>query len=343
MPRPRLADAGLRVLAASGAAAIARRASKARGVIFTLHRVLPDTPGPFSPMSFLQIAPDFLDFVIGRVRQLGFDPVGMDEAVARIESAAPARPFVALTFDDAYRDNLVHALPILRRRRCPFTLFVPTAFVDGLGELMEQAVEEIVASQTALAFDHAAGTEYLVATTPVEKRLAFERIYRMLRAMPEDERRRALRGLADRYDFDLAAHCRRLVMDWDELGAFAADPLCTIGAHTVHHYALAKLSEPEARAEIEQSVRVIEAQFGRRPAHFAYPYGGPAAAGDREYALVRELGLLSAVTTRREAVFAHDRHALHSLPRVTLSGRYQSRRYFDVYLTPWLLKLVPGY
>jgi peptidoglycan/xylan/chitin deacetylase (PgdA/CDA1 family) len=165
----------------------------------------------------------------------------------------------------------------------------------------------------------------------------------MLRAMPEDERRERLRGLADRYDFDFAAHCRRLVMDWDELGTFATDPLCTIGAHTVHHYALAKLSDTEARAEIEHSVRVIEAQFGRRPAHFAYPYGGPAAVGDREFALVRELGLTSAVTTRREATFAGDRHALHALPRVTLSGRYQSRRYFDAYLTPWLLGLVSGY
>jgi peptidoglycan/xylan/chitin deacetylase (PgdA/CDA1 family) len=48
---------------------------------------------------------------------------------------------VVLTFDDAYRDFLVHALPALQRHGFPATLFVPTSFVgataqwlQGLGE-----------------------------------------------------------------------------------------------------------------------------------------------------------------------------------------------------------------
>jgi peptidoglycan/xylan/chitin deacetylase (PgdA/CDA1 family) len=339
----RTAALGLELLAASGAPRLARPASKARGVILTLHRVLPERPGPFAPTAFLQVTPDFLAFAIERVRQLGFDPVGMDEAVARIESDRPGKPFVAFTFDDAYRDNLLHALPVLRQQHCPFTLFVPTAFVDGVGELMEQALEAIVERETALAVDHPGGTEFVVCATLGEKRAAYERIYRLLRGLPEQHRRVALRSLAARYGLDLAAQCRSLVMDWQELGAFATEPLCTIGAHTVHHYALAGLTDTEARSEIEQSVRVIEAQFGRRPAHIAYPYGGPGAVGEREFAMVRELGLVSALTTRRQAVFASDRHSLQALPRVTLSGLYQSRRAFDVYLTPWLLRLVPGY
>ena len=35
---------------------------------------------------------------------------------------------VALTFDDGYHDNLVHALPVLREFRLPATIFVTTAF-----------------------------------------------------------------------------------------------------------------------------------------------------------------------------------------------------------------------
>ncbi|MEK7247760.1 MAG: glycoside hydrolase family 38 C-terminal domain-containing protein, partial [Chloroflexota bacterium] len=46
------------------------------------------------------------------------------------ESDFPEKRFAVFTFDDAYRDNLKYALPVLRRHQCPFTLYVPTALVD---------------------------------------------------------------------------------------------------------------------------------------------------------------------------------------------------------------------
>src|SRR5690606_29951872 len=98
-----------------------RKMSSARGLIFTLHRILPDKPAQFSPNAILQVQPEFLDYVIERMRDLGFDIVSMDEALERL--AAPegsCKPFMVLTFDDAYRDNLHHALPILRRQQAPF-------------------------------------------------------------------------------------------------------------------------------------------------------------------------------------------------------------------------------
>src|SRR5690606_14418911 len=113
-----------------------------RGVIFTLHRVLPDTPADFSPNAILQVRPDFLEAAIRRVRALGLDIVDIDEAIRRIESDEPVRRFVVFTFDDAYRDNHRYALPILRRNQCPFTLYVPTALVDGVGEVWWQALED---------------------------------------------------------------------------------------------------------------------------------------------------------------------------------------------------------
>src|SRR5687768_3340268 len=101
-----------------------RRLSRCRGVIFTLHRVLPEDPADFSPNAILQVKPDFLDFTIRHVRELGLDIVDLGEALRRIESDAPERRFVVFTFDDAYRDNLRYALPVLRRNQCPFTLYV---------------------------------------------------------------------------------------------------------------------------------------------------------------------------------------------------------------------------
>jgi len=46
-------------------------------------------------------------------------------------AAGPSRPLVALTFDDAYRNFVEVAWPLLAERRLPATLFVPVGFVEG--------------------------------------------------------------------------------------------------------------------------------------------------------------------------------------------------------------------
>lgn len=310
-----------------------RRRSSCRGVIFTLHRVLPDEPADFSPNAILQIKPAFLAYAIAQVRRLGFDTVSLDEGLRRLNSDAPEKPFVVFTFDDAYRDNLIHALPILRHLECPFTLYVPTALVDGIGEIWWQALEDIVAGQQAIAIRTDGATEYFDCRTLAEKRRTYEALYWRMRRMPEHDRVALIHELARQYGFDLQAQCRELIMDWNELKAFGHERLCTIGAHTVHHYELAKLAPEEARSEIDESLRILTAQFGARPRHLSYPIGAAVSAGPREAAIARELGLASAVTTRPGGLYALDRQRPHLLPRISLNGLFQARRYIDVFAT----------
>ncbi len=330
------------LLWASQLPALIRRLSTSKGVIFTLHRVLPEDPADFSPNAILQVRPDFLEFVIQRLRELRIDIVDLDEAIRRIETPERTRPFVVFTFDDAYRDNLRYALPILRRNQCPFTLYVPTALVDGVGEIWWQALEDIIAQQEAVAVTYLGETDYLPTKTLREKQEAYDDLYWRMRAMPEPDRVQLIRALAGQYGLDLDAHCRDLIMDWAELKTFAGEQLCTIGAHTVHHYELAKLPPAEARNEIEQSVRIIKAQFGIAPIHLSYPIGGPASAGEREFTMARELGLRSAVTTRPGGLYHRHKDSLHALPRVSLNGLFQARRYVDVFATPAIFSHMPG-
>jgi peptidoglycan/xylan/chitin deacetylase (PgdA/CDA1 family) len=161
-----------------------------------------------------------------------------------------------------------------------------------------------------------------------------------MRKIPEPERVTFIRELCGRYGIDLDAHCRSLIMDWHELQPVAADPLCTIGAHTVHHYELSKLPDDKARAEIVRSADIIEGKLGKRPAHLSYPIGSAIAAGDREYALAKALKFRSAVTTKPGGLYHRHAELLHQLPRISLNGLYQEPRYMDVFATGALFRKV---
>lgn len=334
--------AAFELLSVSRVTRLVRQFSKCRGVIFTLHRVLPEAPADFSPNAILQITPSFLEKTIEQTRALGFEFVDLDEAVRRIEGNERTRPFVVLTFDDAYRDNLVHALPVLKRHNCPFTLYVPTAFVDGEGEIWWQALEDIIACNDAISVPDGATERQFATANLAQKNEAFKTLYWRMRTMPEADRVDLIKNIARRYGFDLHRHCRDLIMDWDELAAIANEPLCTIGAHTVHHYELAKLPIEEARREIADSVTTLAQKLGITPTHLSFPIGAKRAADTREFELARGLGFRTAVTTRPGGLYAADRDRLHALPRVSLNGLFQNPRYTDVFLTGALFSVLGG-
>jgi peptidoglycan/xylan/chitin deacetylase (PgdA/CDA1 family) len=142
-----------------------------------------------------------------------------------------------------------------------------------------------------------------------------------------------VRSLAAYYHVDIPALCAELCMSWPELAELAADPLVTIGAHTVSHPSLSRLSQGAAQSEMQLSRSVIEAALAVRPAHFSYPYGDRSAAGNREFAIAAEIGFKTAVTARPGVLFARYKRCMTALPRISLHGDYQQMRYVGVLLS----------
>jgi len=68
---------------------------------------------------------------------------------------------------------------------------------------------------------------------------------------------------------------------------------------------------------MRSSAAIIAAASGVRPQHFCYPLGDQASAGPREFALARELGFKTAVTTRPGVPFSAHRDHLTSLPHIS--------------------------
>jgi len=325
---------GMETLFFSGAHAALRPFLGGVGAILTLHHVRPPRHGRFQPNRLLEVQPRFLEDVAAMLRTTDVDLISLGDMHRRMVAGDFERRFVCVTIDDGYRDTLEWAYPILKKEQIPFTVYIPTSFPDRLGELWWVALEEVVARNDRIGLIIDGENRHFDCASIDDKIHIYDQLYGWLRSLKtENELRVAIRDLAARHGVDIATLCSDLCMDWQELEQLAADPLVTIGAHTVNHVMLAKVPEQTARSEMAMSRQVIEASLGIVPEHFAYPVGDPTSAGPREFKMAAELGFKTATTTRPGVLFpAHAQH-LTALPRLSLNGEFQQLRFVKVLLS----------
>ena len=175
-------DLGFRMFGATGLHRLAARYTQGLGAILMFHRVRPAPEPGFAPNAGLEITPEFLDQLLLRLKAQGYRIVSLDEAVKRIRSGGQfSEAFVALTFDDGYRDTADIALPVLERHEAPFTVFVTTGFADRTARMWWVEMEEAIAALPYVRIEAAGRSFDLPAGTAEEKQAAFEALYWPLR------------------------------------------------------------------------------------------------------------------------------------------------------------------
>jgi len=323
---------GLETLYFSGMHHLMRPVFGGVGAILTMHHVRPPRPEAFQPNRLLEVSPGFLERLLRWIKRSRHEVISLDEMHRRFVDGKFLRRFVCLTFDDGYKDIKQWAYPLLKKYEMPFALYIATSFPDRLGELWWVALEAVIAQNNRIGLMIDGQQQFFDCDSVARKRELYDAIYGYLRSLKnEDELRAAVRDFCARHRVDIIGFCRDLCMSWEELAELAADPLCTIGAHTVNHKMLLKVvDEAAVRAEMEMSRAVLEAALGARPEHLAYPVGDPTSAGPREFRIASELGFKTAVTTRPGVLFRVHRDHLTALPRISVNGEFQQKRYMKV-------------
>ncbi|TPJ98851.1 MULTISPECIES: polysaccharide deacetylase family protein [unclassified Mesorhizobium] len=315
----------LNVARYTGLAPLAKPLVGGIGAILMLHRVTAKPEKPDSVNRHLNIAPGFLDAMIAGLKADGYAFVSIDEAVERIAARGKGGQFAAITADDAYRDNMTEALPVLEKHGAPITIYVAPGLINGTADLWWDVVEDLVNAGDRLTLTTSEGKTTIDCTSPAKKLQAIARLHTYLTSeVREEDLRAVLRELAHANGVDAGRPRVDTLMTWSEIRAIAAHPLVTIGAHTINHSNLKRLSEADARHEIVGVKSILRAELGEEPRHFAYPYGYASAVGCREVGFVRDAGYTSAVTTRHGVLRAEHAGFLHALPRISVNGRYQN-------------------
>jgi peptidoglycan/xylan/chitin deacetylase (PgdA/CDA1 family) len=304
------------------------------GVILRFQRVRPRRPDRFQPLRSSEITPTFLDRMLRALKRWKYDIVELDEVCRRAVIMASPRRFVGLTFDGAYKDLITSAYPVLSRHRIPFTIYVPTAFPDGVGEAWWLALEQIIARESRVSLVIDRKERHFTTRATAEKYRVYEYIESWIRTLPPPELSAAIKDLCKRYSVDLEKLSREAALDWSDLARLAADPNVTIGSATVNYTALSNLKDAAALREMTMGKAVAETAFQRNIRHFAYPFGDPASWRRTHLVMAaEEAGFASAVSTIPGIVEAAGRTNLYALPRISWDGRQRSLRAMRVLLS----------
>ena len=219
-----------------------------KGEIWMLHRVT-NHGTKISDMQQYEITPTRLEELLTQYRQKGYQFVSIDQVYEMQQSKIYlSQPFVCVTLDDGYLDNLTEALPVFRKFDCPFCVYVTTGLVDGTTDCWWYSSENVP------------------------------------------------------------------FLSHPQLRQLAAEPLCTIGAHTVTHPHLSHLSTEEKRKEIIDSRHRLEEILNAPIIHFAYPHGDFDAECVN---IVRQAGFHTAVMAWGGGVRSNS--CIFALPRVKMN------------------------
>jgi peptidoglycan/xylan/chitin deacetylase (PgdA/CDA1 family) len=317
----------------SGFSRLMQRRTGGAGVILRFERVRPRRSQRFQPLKSREITPGFLDRTIRALKRWKFDIVSMDEVCRRAVTLASPRRFVCLTFDGGYKDLMISAYPLLAKHGVPFTVYVPTAFPDRLGEAWWLGLEEVIARENRVSLMMDRKEQRFDIGNTSEKYQLYDFLEAWMRSLPPRDLTFAINDLCKRYSVDLAALSREASMGWEDLTKLAADPLVTIGSATVNYPVLSNLKDAAALREMTMGRAVAEAAFHREVRHFAYPFGDPAAFRRQHVAMAEECNFSSAASAIAGVVEAEGRTSLHALPRIAWDGRRRSLRIMRVILS----------
>lgn len=268
--------------------------------IFMVHRVRGGDP------SIAGLDSDDLRRGLLYLRRNGYELVSLQDLFRRLGGNGPRlRGAVAFTLDDGYLDQAEVAAPIFREFDCPVTTFLATGFLDGTLWLWWDKVEYIFSNTRRPSLVVRVGAteaRYDLNARSGSKRATADFVSRC-KVVDDDEKHDAIARLANEAEVDLpsAAPQRYAPLTWDEVRRLERQGM-SFGAHTVTHPILSRTPPERAAAEISESWRRVQEEVRHPVPIFCYPNGHHTDFGEREVAIVRELGFVGALSG--EAGFA---------------------------------------
>lgn len=263
--------------------------------VLLYHRV-DDCRDPYSSAVPVQVFDAQMSYLASH-----FNVVSLSQVLDRVEQGVGVEPrTVAITFDDGYRDNYVHAHPILKKHGLPAALFVATGYTDTSRRMWNDRIAGAIqrTDRKVMKVELVEETLSVPLDSERSKLAGMLLVLEKLKRLPEIEKNSVVDDLVEQLGYS-DAPSERLMLSWSELREMAGSGW-EIGSHTVEHRILTKISHDEIQRELANSKEALEQHLQNPITLFAYPNGKEHDFGDSVKELVRAAGYRAALTTVSE-------------------------------------------
>jgi peptidoglycan/xylan/chitin deacetylase (PgdA/CDA1 family) len=292
--RRKLKELALGVCKAAGLFALAERLTARRLRILCYHGFSTADESAWRPRVFMEV--ETFRARLAFLERRGYPVLALADALARLDRGDLPPRATVITIDDGYWSFYRHALPILRERSLPATLYVISHWALSGEPVFDLAVRYMLWKTSAERLDLTPlgivdGVPAL--DTPDARDSAVALILRHAERLGDRQRARLARALGERLavDYTCLTASRALgLVDKSEIAALAAQGI-DIQLHTHRH----RFPEDHASAlrEIAENRAALEPMVGRCLEHFCYPRG---QWSPRHWPWLREAGIASATT-----------------------------------------------
>jgi len=304
----------MRALVRAASAIVSSKGANAKLLILLYHRVHP-VADPLRPDDVDAVAFDWQMEVLARY----FTPLALDNAMALLRQGKLPANAVCVTFDDGYADNVEVALPILQRWAVPATFFLTTGFFEHGCMWNDRVIELLRKVDTPkVSLLNLGLGEYEITSMGARLQMV-NSVLRQLKHLPLKERDQQVQRLENELNSDVSYSP---MMKKEQVSVLLKAGM-GVGAHTVNHPILAKISLDEARQEIESGKQQLEMLTEKEVTLFAYPNGAPGKDYGVEHVdLVKAAGFDAAFSTAWAA--AQHTDDFMQMPRV---GSWDNTRF----------------
>ena len=289
------------------------------GTILIFHRVMPPEGKNRVANVEWETSPELLEACIRYFLDLDYRIISMEELGDDLEKGTTAGKFVIFTFDDGYSDTFHNAFPIFRKYDVPFTVYITTGFPDRSAVIWWYLLEDLVAANSRLNVEIDGREKQLECSTAQQKQITFDKLKLHIMESNEENYLARLKGIFDPYGIDLYRKTDEIALTWDQVRIMGAYPRITLGAHSIRHLQLNRISVRALESEISGSKQRLESVLGRSVDHFAYPFGNFIHVGRREREMVKQSHFRTAVSNQIGNVFPAHSKAMEFLPRFSIS------------------------
>jgi peptidoglycan/xylan/chitin deacetylase (PgdA/CDA1 family) len=293
-----------------------------KGLVFMLHRVLPEVEkNEFTLNKDLAITPEKLEEFILFFKQKGYIFISLDTLENWLDNKLKLnKKFICLTFDDGYKDNLTHGLPILKKHQVPATIYITNCFPNGTAILWWYLFEDHIKSFNQLILNTSLGSFEFYWKDESDAFRQFGRVSEAIKAIPAQEMHSVLCKSFALSDSENTRKCKEVALSWNEIKELSNEPLITIGAHTMNHISMKQQSESTIIEELKASKWEIEAHIGKQVKHFAYPYGSEFDVSKRDLAIASTIGFKTSVLNQAGNIFKQNKKNMQALARMPLGN-----------------------